>query len=106
VEGALPGEPSLPVELTVGRQLIGPLFVHGLRLQESNSLNEHVLLCLERTPRPPPESPRDEQAWERDAPPLALHARGESGSRPLWEMEAVLPASGEEMLARALRPHR
>jgi hypothetical protein len=99
-EGVLPGDRLQPVELTLGRRRIGPLFVHGLQVEDSQSVNEHVLLRLERQPAAP-EQPRDKHQWVRDMPRLALHARGESGARTQWEMERALPPKVQETLAKA-----
>jgi hypothetical protein len=51
-EGVLPGDRSQPVEVTLGSQRIGPLFVHWLQHQTVRSVNEHVLLRLEHKPQP------------------------------------------------------
>jgi tetratricopeptide (TPR) repeat protein len=106
-EGVLPVDRAQPVELTVGRRRIGPLFVHWLRAQRSvHSVNEHVRLRLGREPsvaKPdePPPWLRNESAGLDSLEPLRLQARGKAGRRILWEMERVLPGKGLTTLARA-----
>jgi len=115
-DGILPANREQSVELTVADRRLGAFFVQWLRGLSGRGFGDPMLLRLARKPSPA-EKPVDPRAWLHTLVPLQLHHRGiwdpdeeywgeegepieewatpiiARGSRPMYEMEQVLPGA-------------